>query len=388
MSKSDAERAGNRQEVPISAPMRAFESDAEEILRATERVFRSGQYVGGPEVEAFETEFARYVGAAHAIGVGSGTSALELALRTCGVCAGDEVVTVSMTAVATVAAIEIVGAAPVLVDIEPGPLTMDPGALRRVLEARPIKALIPVHLYGHSANLPVILELAEAHGVPIVEDCAQAHGATLGGKPCGTWGALGAFSFYPTKNLGALGDAGAVVTNDPELAERARALRQYGWRERYISDVPGMNSRLDPVQAAILRVKLPHLERAIERRRSVAHRYDARLRGCTALTPPSATVGVRHVYHQYVVRCPTRNELRAHLAERGIQSTVHFPSPVHLQPAYAKRVPTPGGLPHTEQACREILSLPCFPELTDAEVDRVVEALGSYRPGRMDDPQR
>jgi dTDP-4-amino-4,6-dideoxygalactose transaminase len=315
------------------------------------------------------------MGLAHAVGVGNGTDALELALRTLGLGPGSRVATVSLTAVATVAAIELAGAEPVLLDIAPETFTLDLAALEAV--APTLQAVIPVHLYGHPVAMPALMALAERHGLKVIEDCAQAHGAALDGKLAGTWGHMAAYSFYPTKNLGAIGDGGAVATNDPALAERARMLREYGWKERYVSDVPGMNTRLDELQAAILRAKLPHLAAENERRRAIAKIYDGIEVGGSDLVLPRAAAGARHVFHQYVVRTPRRDELKAFLAERGIGTLVHYPQPVHVQPAYRGRL-APEGLPRTERACQEVLSLPMFPQLTDEQAHQVREAVSTW----------
>lgn len=344
-------------------------------------VLASGWYLQGAQNAAFEQEFAGYLGAAHAVGTGSGTDALELALRVCGVGPGDAVATVAHTAVATVAAIDLVGAAPVLLDVDPSTYTLDPERLRELLESpagRKVRAVIPVHLYGHPADMPAILEICRTRGVSVIEDCAQAHGAEIAGRKVGTWGDLAAFSFYPTKNLGALGDGGALVTSDARLAERAQLIKQYGWRERYVSAIPGMNTRLDEIQAAVLRVKLPDLDADNDRRRRLARHYSDGLAAASPATP-EARGDVHHVYHQYVVRTPHRDGLRAHLAARGIGTAILYSVPVHLQPGYCARVsPGPGGLAHTERLCGEILSLPLYPELTDEQADQVVLAVREW----------
>jgi dTDP-4-amino-4,6-dideoxygalactose transaminase len=353
-----------------------------EILDAVTRVLDSGYYILGPEVEAFEREFAAFAGTSHAVGVASGTDALSLALRGLGIGAGDSVITVSHTAVATVAAIEVVGATPVLVDIDPERMTLSPTGLEAAIEAlkgrHRFRAVIPVHLYGQPADMVAILDIARRHGLRVIEDCAQAHGAEAAGRKAGTFGDVAAFSFYPTKNLGALGDGGAIATNDSELADRIRALREYGWRERYVSQEAGVNSRLDPVQAAVLRVKLKYLDADNGRRRAIAGLYSEALAEAS-FTLPREAPGTRHVYHQYVLRSSRRDELRAFLAERGVNTLVHYPLPVHLQPAYGRRIDTPpGGLPVTERVCREVLSLPVQPELTDGEVERVIASLKAF----------
>ena len=381
--------------IPQTDPKANYLAHKAEIDAAIARVLDSGWYILGREVAAFEEEFAAYIGMRHAIGVASGTDALNLALRACGIGPGDAVITVSHTAVATVAAIELVGAIPVLVDIDPATFTMDPNCLEDEIKKRQVrrssfvvgrlKAVIPVHLYGHPADMPAILDIAKRHDLHAIEDCAQSHGAAIQGRKTGTWGHLSAFSFYPTKNLGALGDAGAVVTNDPELAERVRLLREYGWRERYISELPGMNTRLDELQAAILRVKLPYLNQQNARRRELARIYDALLSD-TALILPQLQGDVEHVYHQYVVRGKHRDDLRAFLKANSIATLIHYPVPVHLQPAYQGRVVIGSQeLQHTEQVCREILSLPMYPQMTDEQAQRVSELIARWSRQRTDE---
>lgn len=364
-------------EVPQTDPKAGYLAHQADIDAAIQRVLNSGWYILGREVESFEQEFAAYIGVHHAVGVASGTDALELSLRACGVGPGDLVFTVSHTAVATVAAIELAGATPVLVDIDPVTYTMDPNCLEDALAHTPDgtpKAVIPVHLYGHPAEMPSILELAKRYGLYVIEDCAQSHGATLDGRMTGAWGDIAAFSFYPTKNLGAIGDGGMVVTENPALAERVRLLQQYGWRERYISDIPGGNSRLDELQAAILRVKLRGLDKGNMRRQSLAQTYNALLAG-VGLTLPEVRSGVTHVYHQYVVRLPQRDALRTYLRQAGIGTLIHYPAPVHLQPAYQGRLPIVAPLPWTEQVAKQVLSLPIFPQLSDDQARRVGECI-------------
>jgi dTDP-4-amino-4,6-dideoxygalactose transaminase len=301
---------------------------------------------------------------------------LHVALAACGIGPGDEVITVAHTAVATVSAIELCGAVPVLVDIAPDTFTLDPIRLARALSPR-TKAIVPVHLYGQPAALAPILAFAQHHGLRVIEDCAQAHGARYGSRRVGAWGDMAAFSFYPTKNLGALGDGGAVVTNDPTLAERARLLREYGWAERYVSHIAGWNSRLDEVQAAVLRVKLKYLDADNAARARLAARYDLGLKGVGLGLPPVRAEG-EHVYHLYVVRSTQRDDLQAFLKARGVGALVHYPVPVHLQPAYRGRLRGSDSLPETERAAREVLSLPMSPELTEAEVDGVIEQVRAW----------
>jgi dTDP-4-amino-4,6-dideoxygalactose transaminase len=366
--------------VPQADPGAGYRAHEAEIDAAVARALGSGWYILGAEGRAFEAAFATWLGAAHAVGCGNGTDALALALRALGVGPGAAVATVSHTAVATVAAIEMAGAVPILIDIDPVHHTMDPVELADVLAAPPaglppIRAVIPVHLYGQAADLDAIMPVCVRHGVAVIEDCSQAHGAALGGRRLGTLGAIGTFSLYPTKNLGALGDGGVMATNDAALAERLAALRQYGWRTHYVSDTVGINSRLDEVQAAILSVKLRHLDAGNAARQLIAARYDAALAG-TALPPPARRPGAVHVFHQYVVRSPDRDALRARLRDVGIGTGIHYPVPVHLQPAYAGRVALgPAACRESARAAGEVLSLPMFPELTDAQIDAVCAAL-------------
>ena len=352
-------------------PAANFRAHAGEIRAAIERVLTDGHYILGPEVEAFEREFADYHGGGHTLGVANGTDALELALRAVGVQRGDAVATVANTASATVAAIAEIGARPVFVEIDETTMTMSAAALADVFAGADgrIKAVVPVHLYGHPADLPAICPLAISHGAAVVEDCAQAHGATVAGRRIGTWGAAAAFSFYPTKNLGAIGDGGAVFTRDKAVAGRVRLLRQYGWRQRYVSESAGRNSRLDEMQAAILRVKLKYLDAENARRGEFAARYVAQLGDpALQLRLPAVASGVQPAWHQFVVRTPRRDALLAHLAESGIRCGVLYPVPAHRQPAFAQ---PEVALPVTERACAEVLCLPCHPDLAMADVDRV-----------------
>jgi len=362
--------------IATADPGASYFAHRDEIDDAVRRVLTGGSYVLGHEVSAFEGEFAAFLNVGEVVGVGSGTDALHLALRACGVGAGDAVLTVAHTAVATVAAIDLTGAVPVLVDVDPTTYTMDPSALehaiRRQAATLRLKALIPVHLYGQPADMPAILRVAERHGLFVVEDCAQAHGAAIAGRAVGGWGHLAAFSFYPTKNLGACGDGGAVAGNHPRLLERVRLLREYGWRRRVQSERPGFNSRLDEIQAAILRVKLKYLTEGNERRRRLAALYDGLLAE-TAWQLPVVSPQVTPVYHQYVIRGSGRDALREFLSERGVAAGVHYPLPIHLQPGYQQKVIVGGRLRHTETLFREILSLPIHPQLTDDEVRRTAK---------------
>jgi len=344
-----------------------------EIDEAIRRVLEQGRYILGEEVNQFEAEFAAFVGVQHGIGVGSGTEALHVALAACELGPGDEVITVSHTAVATVAVIELTGATPVLVDIEPDFYTLDPERLNSVITER-TRAIIPVHIYGQPANLDPIIKIARERNLLVIEDCAQAHGAMYRDKRAGSWGDIACFSFYPTKNLGAIGDGGLIVTDNPKLAERARLLREYGWAERYVSHMPGWNSRLDELQAAILRVKLRYLESDNEKRRRIAAKYCEGLKD-VEIGLPKIRDGATHAFHLFVIRSARRDAVQAHLRERGIGSLVHYPVPVHQQPAYRGRLKGNDFLPETERAAREILSLPMYAELGDAQIQTVVNEI-------------
>lgn len=344
---------------------------AKELESAALRVLGSGWYILGPELEAFEQAFAAYHGVAHAVGVANGTDAIELALRALGVGAGDEVITVAHTAVATVCAVERTGATPVLVDVDEATYTLDPRAAAAAVTGR-TRAIVPVHLYGHPADMEPLMDLAARHGLAVVEDCAQAHGARTGGRLVGIFGHLSAFSFYPTKNLGAYGDGGAVVTGDPALAERVRRLRNYGQTDRYHHVERGQNSRLDEMQAAILRVKLAHLDGHNAVRRRLAGEYSRRL---TGVAVPASRPGAEPVFHLYVVRHPRRDDLMSALREEGIGTLIHYPVPVHLQEAYRDLGYAPGALPVTERAAGEILSLPLYVGLTPEALETVADAV-------------
>ncbi len=343
------------------------------IRSAIDRVLQSGHYILGPEVDAFEREFAGYLGGGHVIGVANGTDALELALRAAGVRPGDLVATVANTVSATVAAIQQIGAGPVFVEIDAATMLMSPEQLDRTLglHGTRIRAVVPVHLYGNPADMHRIADICESHRAVIIEDCAQAHGSTIDGKRAGTFSRLSTFSFYPTKNLGALGDGGAVFTRDQELADEVRLLRQYGWRTRYVSEIAGRNSRLDELQAAILRAKLPSLDESNEARGRIAARYSARL-AASPLVLPQVTAGAVSVWHQYAIRTEKRDDLRATLLDAGIACATLYPVPIHHQPAYLDRNTM---LPVTEKACDEVLCLPCHPGLGLEDVDRICEVI-------------
>lgn len=344
---------------------------AEELEAAIRRVLSSGWYILGPELDAFEQDYAAYHGVAHAVGVANGTDAIELALRGLEIGHGDEVITVAHTAVATVCAVERAGAMPVLVDIDEATYTMDPAAAAAAITSR-TKAILPVHLYGHPADMTPLADLAARHGLALVEDCAQGHGARVENRLVGTIGHAGAFSFYPTKNLGAYGDAGAVITNDTGLADRVRRLRNYGQENRYHHAERGQNSRLDEMQAALLRVKLAHLDHHNGARRRLADRYEATLEG---VSRPLVRPGAEHVFHLYVVRHPRRDPLKEALTERGVGTLIHYPVPVHRQPAYCDLGYPPGSLPVTERIASEVLSLPLYVGLPPEAVDSISDSV-------------
>jgi dTDP-4-amino-4,6-dideoxygalactose transaminase len=367
--------------VPQTDPKAAYTARQADIDAAIARVLDSGRYILGEEVASFEREFARYIGRKYCLGVASGTDALIGAVRALDPAAHDYVITASHTSVATVAAIELAGARPLLIDIGASSYALDPQELARVLERPPgrIAAIILVHLYGHPADSAAILALARRHGVPVIEDCAQSHGAQLGSQRLGSLGELAAFSFYPTKNLAAIGDGGAILLDDPDRYERLKAYRQYGWKTRQVSDFPGVCSRLDELQAAILRVRLLRLDEDNTRRRQIGARYRQGLAGLSLGAPPIEPDALP-VFHQYVVRTPQRDALRLALERRGVNSAIHYPVPVHLQPAYRGRLAIgPSGLVRSERAALEVLSLPMYPQLSDTQVERVITAVRAAR---------
>ena len=359
--------------IPLNDLRAQYKAVGDDIEQAVIRVLRSGRYALGPEVEAFEREFAAFCETAHAVAVNSGTSALYVALRACNVGAGDEVITVPYTFVATVAAIRSTGAVARFVDIDPRSFTMDINAVEQQVTDR-TKAIIPVHLFGQPVDMDPVLAVASRHGLTVIEDACQAHGATYKGRPVGSLGDLGCFSFYPSKNLGACGEGGMIVTNTPALDETARMLRNWGQDRPRHHVLEGGNYRLDAVQAAVLRVKLPHVPAWTDARRAVAARYDILLTDSGLLTPvvmPYAT----HAYHVYAVRCAGRDALGKTLRSREIEVGVHYPLPVHLQPAYAALGYDAGAFPIAEAAAREELSLPIYPEISDTVVTEVVNAI-------------
>jgi len=359
--------------VELQSQFRAIEG---EVRAAMDRVLNRSWFVLGEECAAFETEFAAWLGADHAVGVGSGTDAIHLALRAAGVGHGDEVITAANTCVPTVAGIGASGATPVLVDAHPDTLTLDPDGLPAARTER-TRAIVPVHLYGHPCDMDPILAFAEEHGLAVVEDCAQAHGARYKGRACGTLGHLAALSFYPSKNLGACGDGGAVTTGNPALAASLRKLRNYGEEARYTHTIPGFNSRLDELQAAVLRAKLPHLDGWNAARRNLAVRYAHALGALPVVLPPQAE-WAGSAWHLYPIRTESRNQLQEYLRNKEIHTLIHYPTPVHQQPAYRGLGYRAGDFPVAERACATVLSLPFYPEIPPESLDAVTAAIAQF----------
>jgi dTDP-4-amino-4,6-dideoxygalactose transaminase len=347
--------------------------DAADVDTAIRRVIDRGWFVLGPEVEAFEAEYAAVCGAKYGVGVGTGTDAIALVLKALGIGPGDEVVTTPLSAAYTALAVMMIGARPVFADIDPDRLTVDPRAVEAAIGPR-TAAILPVHLYGQPADTAAIATIAHRHGLALIEDCCQAHLATGGGRAVGTFGVAAAWSFYPTKNLGAFGDAGAITTDDAELAARLKRLRNGGQTDRYHHAEAGHNSRLDELQAAVLRARLPYLPRWTDRRRAIAAQYRTELGGAPVAVPPELEPG--HVYHLFPVRSAGRDQLRAHLAAAGIETLVHYPIPIPRQPALAAA--TPATCAVADRVCAEIVSLPLYPGLGDADVHLVASTIRSY----------
>jgi len=343
------------------------------MFEAITRIVDNSSFIMGPSVGEFESAFAKYCGVEHAIGVSSGTSALHLALAACGVGPGDEVITAANTFIATAEAATMLGARVVFVDIDPATFTLDPSRLEAAITDR-TRVIIPVHLHGHPADIDPILDIARKRGIRVVEDCAQAHGAEYKGKRVGSIGDLGCFSFFPAKNLGALGDAGAVITNDADLARSVAMLRNHGREGKYEHQRTGYNERIDTLHAAVLNVKLPHLDDWNEKRREHAAQYNKELAG-GPLILPIETPNCKHVYHLYVIRHPKRDDLQRRLKECGVATGVHYPLPLHLQPAYADLNYVEGNFPAAEKAAKEVLSLPMYPEMTREQVREVTTAI-------------
>jgi len=362
--------------IPVSNPGARFIKKKNELLKVTESVIERGMYILGEEVSLFEKEFAEYIGVRYCIGVASGTDALHLALRGLGVEPGDEVITVSHSAVATVAAVEMSGAIPVFADIEPETRCIDPEKIAKLITSK-TKVIIPVHIYGQPARIKEIMSIAHSKGIKVLEDCAQAHGARVDEKKVGSFGDAAAFSFYPTKNLGAVGDGGAVLTNSSEVFRKILALRQYGWRQRYISEFPGVNSRLDELQAAFLRIKLKELDSDNSRRNEIANRYTMVIKN-SGIKPPAVIPNTYHVYHLYVVESENRDDLAKFLAKNNVGTAVHYPVPIHKQPAYLGRIKGSSDLIETEKLYQKILTLPMFPELSSDDVNTVCDAISKW----------
>lgn len=360
---------------PIPLFSAAAANTGMDLATAVQQVLDSHWYIMGHQVHGFESDFARYIGTEHCVAVANGTDALELALRAVGVVPGDKVVTVANAGFYGSTAIHAIGAVPMYADVDKAKLTLSPVALEQALASQPA-AVIVTHLYGQMADVLALSALCERAGVPLIEDCAQAHGAELAGRKAGSWGQLGCFSFYPTKNLGALGDGGAITTGDAALAARLRSLRQYGWSHKYTVAVPGgCNSRLDEIQAAILRVKLPLLDSQNDERRQIAAHYNQAFATLPLQCPPS--VDVDNAVHLYVLRSPQRDALRAFLQAHGIATDVHYPVADHLQPAYS-HAHLMDALEVTQAACAEVVSLPCYPGMSQADVDRVIGVVQAF----------
>ena len=356
--------------VDLQAQMRSIRAEVDAAIAG---VLDSCQFTLGPEVTAFEEEFAAYCQRRHGVAVNTGTSALHLSLLAAGIGPGDEVITVPFTFVATASAIDYTGATPVFVDIDPHTLTMDPRAIEAAITPR-TRAILPVHLYGLMADMAAIRAVASRHGLVVIEDAAQAHGAERDGRRAGSHGHMGCFSFYPGKNLGAVGEGGMVVTDDADLARRVRLLRDWGAPQKYHHEIKGYNFRMEAIQGAVLRVKLRHLEAWTEARRRAAAQYDAAFAGTelpAQMTPPNC----RHVRHVYAVRSPSREAWQHALAREGIHTGIHYPKPIHLLPAFRELGGRPGQFPHAEAAARSVLSLPMYAELTAEQVQRVADAV-------------
>lgn len=355
---------------------RQYVSLKPQIDAALTSVLSTAAFIRGEDVAAFEHEMAAYLGVRHVVSCASGTDALQIAYMALGISAGDEVITTPFTFVATVEALVLLGARPVYVDIDPRTYNLDVGQLEACITPK-TRAIVPVHLYGLMADMDPVLALAAHHRLPVIEDTAQAMGARYGGRLAGTLGDLGCFSFFPAKNLGCFGDGGALATNDDVLAQKCRLIANHGSHTRYVHETVGVNSRLDTVQAAVLRAKLPHLDAFNEGRRRVAAAYDEAFRPL-GITTPYAPPGHHHVYQQYTIRSPQREALAKHLAVRGVPHAIHYPRPLHQQPAFSHLVPPGTRLPHAEAAAAEVLSLPMFPEMTVAEVGQVIDAVVSF----------
>lgn len=366
--------------IPLVDLKKQYQDIKEEVLAEIGQVLDGMQLFLGRNVQAVESEFAAYCCTQSAIGVGSGTDALHVALLACGIGPGDEVITVSHTFFATVEAIVLTGARPVLVDIDPETYNIDPSQIERVIN-RQTRAIIPVHLYGQPANMAPILGLAHKYNLRVIEDACQAHGAQYKGRRTGSLGDVGCFSFYFTKNLGAYGESGMITTSDPDIAKRCRMLRDHGQGAKYVHSLFGINGRLDEIQAAVLKVKLPHLDDWIERRRDLARVYNASLP--SSIVTPKEMSWAKHVYHLYVIRMPGRDRLRAWLDTKGVGTGMHYPIPIHLQEAWRQYGGAALSLPVTEKVTGEILSLPMYPELTAEEVGYVCDCIREFTESKL-----
>jgi dTDP-4-amino-4,6-dideoxygalactose transaminase len=366
---------GSPLEVKFFDLQRQYKSIEDEINGAISSVLSSGRYVLAENVDAFEHEFAQYLGVKYVVGVASGTEAIQLALMALGIGRGDEVITIPNTAVPTISAVSLAGATPVLCDIDPSTLTIDVDKIQGKI-SKNTKAILPVHLYGMPVDMKGLLAIAENMGIPIIEDACQAHGASINGKKVGSFGILGCFSFYPTKNLGCYGDGGAVVTNDEDLYDKLKLLRNYGQRDRYIHEIKGLNSRLDELQAAILRVKLKKLDGWNLQRIKLAGYYDKMILNENVIKLPRDD-NLTNVYHLYIIRHPRRDKLMQYLAQNGVQTLIHYPIPIHFQRSYAE-LGSEGDFPISEKACSEVLSLPLYPELKEAELEYISDLINKF----------
>lgn len=370
--------------VPLLDLKKQYEFMKEDMDATVARVIASQYFILGEEVKAFESEVSGYMGASDGVGVASGTDALVLALRACGIGEGDEVITTPFTFFATAESISSVGARPVFVDIDPVTYNLDTGKIKAALTSK-TRAIIPVHIYGQSADMDPIMEIAAEKGLRVIEDCAQSMGAEYKGTKCGAIGDVGCLSFFPSKNLGGFGDGGMVVTNDSELADKVRKLRVHGSDKQYVHDLIGYNSRLDAFQAAVLRVKLPYLDEWIDARRKNAAYYRSRFaEGEGNIVPPAEVEGAKHTYHQYTIRSSDRDALLAHLNEKGVGARIYYPVPMHLQPCYKDLGYAEGDMPESEKACGEVLSLPAYPELTEEQLEYTADTVAEFSGGRKE----
>ena len=368
-------RSKNFMNIPFANPQAQFNSYRDEIEKSILNVVRGNKYILGDQLQLLEDEFASFIGTKYSIGVANGTDAIEISLKALNIGTGDEVITVSHTAVATVAAIEAANATPILIDINEEDYILDPNLISNSITSK-TKAIILVHLYGQSGNIELIKKICESNNIYLIEDASQAHGAFFGEKRLGNHGIIGTFSCYPTKNLGAIGDAGLITTNDEEIAKNIRKIREYGWEERYISSIKGRNSRLDEIQAAILRIKLKNLDKDNNKRKKIANLYNQELNG--DFSKPFILPNRDHVYHLYVIRTKLRDELKSFLINQGIYTGIHYPVPIHLQKAYEKKINLGSKLNITEKVSKEIISLPIYPEIPISDVKKVIKFVNKF----------